>query len=468
MWRSRAILVAVFLFILLTGCNGQEEPPPTASAPQPTVSATSTTEAPATPVPEPSSLLGEIAPTRTPLAVTPTPGVLARTTTQLVADASLTESAVLGIAIVDWITLGTFLLIVVVSYLLGSLLMRSLLPRLVARTHTTIDDEILAANGSDLRWLIFVIGLQVATQQVLLLSPQSWRLLKDIYFVVGLILVLRVLLRAINVVADWYRATITDRRREEQLSGVIVMIVRLGKIVVWGIILTVLLSHLGVNVTAFAATLGLGGLAISLAARDTVADAIAGMIILVDQPFRVGDRIEIKAVDTWGDVAEIGLRTTRIRTRDNRMVIVPNSKIGSNEVINYSFPDPNYRIQTHVGIAYDTDIEVARSIMVAAVQKVDGVLHAPDKPVDALYIEMHENAMIFRVRWWIGSFVDTRRMLDRVHTALQRELDAANIRVWPYVGFDVQLHMQREMAEQVSGAFWSQQEKRALPGADSK
>ena len=61
-------------------------------------------------------------------------------------------------------------------------------------------------------------------------------------------------------------------------------------------------------------------------------------------------------------MVDIGLRTTRIRTRDNRMVIVPNSVIGVNQVINYTYPDPRYRIQTHVGIAYGTDIETpARS-----------------------------------------------------------------------------------------------------------
>jgi small-conductance mechanosensitive channel len=189
--------------------------------------------------------------------------------------------------------------------------------------------------------------------------------------------------------------------------------------------MTILLSHFGVNITGFAAALGIGGLAFSLAARDTIADAIAGFIILVDRPFRIGDRIEIQGVDTWGDVTDIGLRTTRIRTRDNRMVIVPNSVIGANQVINYTYPDPRYRIETHVGIGYGTDVETARRVLIEAVRHIEGVL--PDRPVDALYIEMGDSAMIFRVRWWIESYVDTRRVMDRVHTALQRALDEAGI-----------------------------------------
>ena len=175
--------------------------------------------------------------------------------------------------------------------------------------------------------------------------------------------------------------------------------------------------------TAFAAALGLGGLAFSLAARDTVADAIAGFIILVDQPFRIGDRIEIREVGTWGDVTDIGLRTTRIRTRDNRMVIVPNSIIGANQVINYSYPDPRVRNETDLCVGYDSDLEEVRRLIIETIQGIEGVLDY--RNVDALYIEMAPSGIVFRVRWWIESYQDTRRNLDQVHTALQRAFDQA-------------------------------------------
>ena len=158
------------------------------------------------------------------------------------------------------------------------------------------------------------------------------------------------------------------------------------------------------NVTALVAALGVGGLAITLAAQDTIADAIAGVIILVDRPFRIGDRIEIQGAGTWGDVLDIGLRTTRIRTRDNRVIILPNSTIGSNQVMNYSYPDPSYRSETHLSVGDDTDLEVARRLIVDTVRGVEGVL--ADRPIDALYIEMGSSGVIFRVRWWIETYVD--------------------------------------------------------------
>jgi small-conductance mechanosensitive channel len=225
--------------------------------------------------------------------------------------------------------------------------------------------------------------------------------------------------------------------------------VRLARLAIVVAGVTIGLSHFGINVTVFAAALGIGGLAFSLVARDTLCDAINGFIILVDQPFRVGDRIEIQGVGTWGDVVDIGLRTTSIRTRDNRMVIVPNSMIGKNQIINYTYPDPRYRIETRLGLAYGTDIGTARRVVVDVVRGVEGVL--PDRPVDALYVEMGDSAMIFRVRWWIESYEDTRRLYDRVHTAPQEALDAAGIEC-PYPIQNVNLQVEPETVGRLSQA----------------
>ena len=184
--------------------------------------------------------------------------------------------------------------------------------------------------------------------------------------------------------------------------------------------------------------LGIGGLALSLAAQDTISDIINGVIILLDQPFRINDRIGVHELDTWGDVVDIGARTTRIRTRDNRLVIVPNSIIGRSQVVNYSFPDPRYRVETEIGIAYGSDLDRARAIILDTVRNVEGVL--PGKPIEALFIEFGDSAIKILVRWWIHSFTDTRSMFDRVHSALYETLNQAEIEM-PFTTFDLNLQM---------------------------
>jgi len=355
---------------------------------------------------------------------TATPGPVTDQVERLFGRSEITNDLLLDKA--DWMNLLISLLIVALGYVLGTWLVYRVLARIVRRTQRKVDDLLFHAVRSSLRWLVVVLTLRFATIRLVFLSVGIKMILSDVYFVLLLLIVVRIVWLAIGVIEKWYRAKSVEIGSEAQLAPAISWLVRLAQAIVILTAIVILLAHFGIDVLAFAAALGLTGFAISLAAKDTIADVIAGMIIMVDQPFRVGDRIEIQGEDTWGDVTDIGLRTTRIRTRDNRLVIVPNSIIGKNQVINYTFPDPRFRIQTHVNIGYGTDIKQARRIMIEAVRQVDGVL--PDKPVDALYNEMDNMAMIFRVRWWIESYEDTRRMLDKVHSTLQEALDAAGIK----------------------------------------
>jgi len=149
---------------------------------------------------------------------------------------------------------------------------------------------------------------------------------------------------------------------------------------------------------------------------------------LSDQPFRAGDSILIKELDTWGDVLDIGTRTTRVRTQENRELIVPNSQIAKSPIVNYNYPDTNYRLQSDIRIAYGIDIDHVRQIAVEAVRSVTFVL--ADEPVDVLFIEF-DSARKVRVRWLIATFKDKWYALDEVNTALESAFDKAHIDMPP-------------------------------------
>jgi small-conductance mechanosensitive channel len=123
------------------------------------------------------------------------------------------------------------------------------------------------------------------------------------------------------------------------------------------------------------------------------------------------------------------------------MVVVPNSKIGKNQVVNYSYPDTRFRIETEVSIAYGSDLNQVRAVLKQAVRGVQGVL--PDKPVDALLVELGDSALKFRVRWWIESFTDTNYIYDMVHDAIYEALNAAGIDS-PFNTYDVNLRLSSE------------------------
>ena len=452
---------AILLFIWLNACSSSatEQEPKDQPSRTPTLSIThrqgtlaatlqsGETEAEATPTP----FLGELIQERTPQP-TATVGVLMQSIETFAARRGFLSTKFLGVRVVDWINLLISALIVLGGYLLGTWLIKRVLPSLVKRTATEFDDAVLEKVGPEVRWLVTVIILRFAlTERLTFLSDRFSQTLSDIFFILILSFIVWILWKVTDLSGDQYSEKLVRDGREE-IEPVIQMLAKFLQILTGIVGVTILLSYFGINVSTLTSALGIGGLAFSLAAQNTLADAIAGVIILIDQPFRVGDRIEIQGVGTWGDITEIGLRTTRIRTRDNRMVIVPNSILSQNQIVNYSFPDPRYRIQTHVYIPFGESVEEIRQLLIQAVQQVEGVLS--DKPVDALYIDMTEGPIKFRMRWWIESYVDTRRMFDRVHTAIKQAMDDAGISS-PITSDDLNLLIDPLTTERISRAFQS-------------
>lgn len=333
-----------------------------------------------------------------------------------------TVSSLSTVDVITIIVMGVFVFIAVVF---GRRIATNILRRLAKRTKNTFDDELVDRIAGQVRWLVVVISLNFATDQLSFLSGSTQKTLADIYFFLYYGITFTALYTTLTVFFGWYADNLDDDK-DTRVSKVFLPILRRTSIVLLIVLaIVVFLDHIGINITGLAAALGLAGLAISLAAQDTIADAISGYVILIDQPFRVGDRIEIPDQNTWGDVTEVGTRTTKIRTRDNTMVIMPNSTMVSNQVLNYSYPDPTYRIQTDVGIAYGSDINQVKEALGEAVQNVSGVLR--NKPVDILFNEFGDSSMTFRVRWWLSSYADKREMYDKVHTAIQNALDTAKI-----------------------------------------
>jgi small-conductance mechanosensitive channel len=341
----------------------------------------------------------------------------------------------LGLSPEQWGEIGIALLIVVLAAFVGRWLVTfglgRVLGRITRRTKSNVDEGIVNAIKGPLFWLILISALRVALERIDPILGVWKEYLPDVYFMLYLLLAAVVLWALIDVFTKWYSEEMAIRAGAKLEKQWMPFLRRMAFILVGLIAITMALSHFDIDISGMIATLGIGSLAIALAAQDSLADVINGFLIMIDQPYRVGDRIEILDLDTWGDVVDIGLRSTRVRTRDNRMVIVPNSVIGKSLVVNYSYPDTKYRIQVHVGVAYGTDVELARETIIVAAREVEGVLES--QPVEALFLEFGESAMIFRVRWWIESYVDTRRMFDSVNTSIYQALDAAGIELPPPV-----------------------------------
>jgi MscS family membrane protein len=381
--------------------------------------------------------LANIVPTRTPLP-SPSPDALVAGVAELIEESGLSNERLLWLDYIDWINLAISLLLVVAAYLLGVWVIRRGLPRLIQRTKSPIDDRILQVSGDQLRWLAVVLMLRFATIRLDFIEAAVKTWLLDLYFILALVFVSVILWRLIDLAA--HRAEAQSKQlghleRGKSLITLAVWVLRLGLLL---FAITATFSHFAINITGLTLFLGIIGLALSLAGRDMLADIISGVMILIDRPYRIGDRVELLSLNSMGNVYEIGMRSTRILTLNNRMVIVPNSQMGKNQVINYSYPDPSFYDTTELVIAYENDVAQVKQLIINTVQGIEGVQTA--RTIDALLVELGDHQLRFRIGWWLTTYVDIFLVRDRVNQSVIEALKAAGI-VLPYQKGDLRVRL---------------------------
>jgi small-conductance mechanosensitive channel len=259
------------------------------------------------------------------------------------------------------------------------------------------------------------------------LSDYAW-LINNFFFVLYVCIVTYVVLSLISIAADWYLSSAPLTDLEEIDHRAIRLIQYISQLVFAFLALTIVLQHFALTQASFRETLtalGIGGIILGLAAQNTLADIITGIAISIDRPFRVGDRIFIEKLDTWGDVIEMSWRSTRILTTDNREVAIPNSVIGKELITNYSMPDSMFRVETFVVVSYGSDIEHVRNLIIEALEHEARIMH--NKPIEAYMFRLTEFGVEFKVRCWIESYVERDVSENRLNTIIYKALKNANI-----------------------------------------
>ncbi|HUU38040.1 MAG TPA: mechanosensitive ion channel family protein [Candidatus Desulfaltia sp.] len=185
-------------------------------------------------------------------------------------------------------------------------------------------------------------------------------------------------------------------------------------------------SQVGLNVGAMLAGIGVAGIALGFAAQDSLANSIAGFLIFWDKPFEVGDLISVAG--EYGQVKEITLRSTRIRTLNNTFVVLPNKGVIDQVLVNHS-KHGETRIEVPVGIAYKEHIPDARKVILEMVRGLEGVLQEPAP--DVVVKQLGPSSVDLIVRVWIKNARYEMPIFYRVMEASKLALDAAGIQI-PY------------------------------------
>jgi small-conductance mechanosensitive channel len=198
-------------------------------------------------------------------------------------------------------------------------------------------------------------------------------------------------------------------------------------VLIFAVAVLLALDVLGINVVPFVAGAGVAGIAVGFAAKDTLSNLIAGVLLIMDRPFEVGDRIEVwsapKNSATWGDVIDIGLRATKIKTTDNIVIIIPNNEIMMRDIVNYTTISEDIRVRIPIGVSYDTDVNKAKDVILEVAKTPEWVVKDP--PPVVVVKAFGESSVDLELRVWIKN---ARRRIhtisyvtDKVKEAFDRE-----------------------------------------------
>lgn len=231
----------------------------------------------------------------------------------------------------------------------------SFLKKIASKTKTKYDYRVVVNLEKPLKFTFLTVGLYIfvsllyLNNRVINLTLASMAIFSFFWIVVAILEGLQGMI---------YQAL--AKVSKELSSELARFIIRIIKIVIWVMAISSILSIWGVNVTALIASLGIGGLAFALAAKDTAANLFGSIAIMVDKSIKVGDWVKVDNVE--GIVEDIGMRTTKIRTFKKSLVAIPNSIVANSHIENFSRRDIR-RIKTSIGVTYNTSVGQIQNII---------------------------------------------------------------------------------------------------------
>jgi len=203
------------------------------------------------------------------------------------------------------------------------------------------------------------------------------------------------------------------------------------------------LSIWQVDLTPFLASAGFAGIVVALAAKDTLANFFGGINVFLDRPFRTGDYIVLNSGER-GEVVQIGLRSTKMITRDDILVTIPNAVMANSKIVNESAPEPRVRVRTKVSVSYNSDADQVEELLLKAARENPLVTDEPGPKVR--FRAFGESGLEFELLCWIHESKHKGRALHEVNRAILTEFNRAGID-FSVAQLDVYLHQPAQQPE---------------------
>ncbi len=302
-----------------------------------------------------------------------------------------------------------------------------LVQQFTKKTKTDLDDRIMAVIRMPLFALIVIFG--IVDSLAILDIPQEWHIsIMQMYQILVAIIAAWVAFRIFDKVVIYY-AEKWAKTSDTEIDDVLVPLLhKLGIVIIPVAGIMAVLSVIGVDVTLLVAGMGVIGLVVAFAAQETLGNLFAGLQLLMDRPFKVGDIIKLDSGQVCR-IEKIGLRSTQMyNTFDHDIIIMPNNDVANSKVENYSRPDKRHEQYAEVGVAYGTDLEKVKNVLLGIANDHPDVIKQKDQMPYIRMAKFGESSIDFKLWYWVD-LPNMWRVASDVRMAIDKRFKEEGIEI---------------------------------------
>jgi small-conductance mechanosensitive channel len=305
--------------------------------------------------------------------------------------------------------------------------------RFTRHTNTSFDDITIDILHRPVAMSVFFAGLIISIPHIGL-KREIIFYLNSISYTILILIWCITLIKVSNLFVYQIVNRVTDETGLR--NDVIPLIKNISKIIIIGTSIFVFLSIWKINITPLLASAGIVGAVVAFAAKDTMANLFGGISIFFDKPFKIGDYVILDSGER-GEVVTIGVRSTRIKTRDDILITIPNSIIANTKIINESAPIPRFRIRIPVSVAYGSDIDLIEKTLLEVAKENSNVLSEPVPRVR--FRSFGDSALNFELLCWAREPVLRGVTIHELNSAIYKEFQKREIKI-PFPQRDIHIY----------------------------
>ncbi|MDD4992013.1 MAG: mechanosensitive ion channel family protein [Paludibacter sp.] len=334
------------------------------------------------------------------------------------------EQTFYGNSLYNWMI---SLIIIIGALILNNiivLLNKHVIQKLTNKTNNRLDDILFQMLEAPVLLGIALFAIWLAAKRLDLGAPVE-NIISKSYKILTVVNITWFVARLVNALIEEYWVPKAEDGKHKILDTHLISILRRTILtVIWALGIVMALNNIGIDVRALLGTLGIGGLAFALAAQDTIKNMFGGITIFTDRPFRIGDRVKVDKYD--GFIEDIGMRSTRLRTLEKRLVTIPNYKMVDAPVENIS-EEPMRRVLMKLGLTYNTTpdkMDEAMTILRDIPNRVKGV---SEKEIVVAFTDFTDFSLVITFVYFIKKNADVMETPSQVNSEILRSFNGANL-----------------------------------------